>query len=83
MNVRLDSDLLFRTVKSVAAFRGVTLEQVATEASVPLSTIKKMSGRRAQPSSPSADNLLRLLLWMHDTDATEYAVDDEEGEADE
>lgn len=80
--VRLDSDLLYRTVKSVAAFRGVTLAQAATEAGVPVSTIKKMSGRRDKTYNPSADNLLRLLVWMNETDATAYAVGDEGGEDD-
>lgn len=82
MAARLDSDLLYRTVKSVAAFRGVTLAEAAAEAGVPVSTIKKMSGKRAKSYNPSTDNFLRLLLWMNETDATEYAVEDEEGETD-
>lgn len=77
--VRLDHHLLYRTVKSVAAFRGMALSQVAEEADVPLTTLKKMSPGRAQSFPPTADNLLRLIMWLDpDNELAAYATDPED-----
>lgn len=77
--VRLDHHLLYRTVKSVAAFRGMPLSQVAVEADVPLTTLKKMSPGRAESFPPTADNLLRLIMWMDpDHDLASYATEPKE-----
>lgn len=77
--VRLDHHLLYRTVKSVAAFRGVALSQVAEEADVPLSTLKKMSPGRAESFPPTADNLLRLIIWLDpEHDLAQYATEPKE-----
>lgn len=79
--VRLDHHLLYRTVKSVAAFRGMGLVQVAEEADVPLTTLKKMSPGRAESYPPTADNLLRLIMWLDpDNDLAAYATEPEEND---
>lgn len=79
--VRLDHHLLYRTVKSVAAFRGMPLSRVAEEADVPLTTLKKMSPGRAESFPPTADNLLRLVMWLDpDNDLANYATEPEEND---
>ena len=79
MGTRLDHHLLYRTIKSVAAFRGIPLSQVAEEAGVPLVCLKKMSPGRTQSHPPTADNLLRLFMWLDpDNDLAGYAKEEDE-----
>lgn len=79
--VRLDYHLLYRTVRSMAAFRGISLRQVAEEADIPLTALKRMSPNRLDSYPPTADNLLRLIMWLDpDHDLAAYATEPEESD---
>lgn len=74
---RLDLTLLYRTFRSVCALRGLSMNEGAREAQVPYTALQKMSPHRSRQLAPTADNLLRMLLWMDpDCDLVQYAIED-------
>lgn len=76
-STRLDCTLLYRTFRSVCAFRGLSAPEGCTAAGVPYSSLRKLSPDRSSGQhAPTADNLLRMLLWMDpDCDLAQYAIE--------
>lgn len=76
-STRLDCTLLYRTFRSVCAFRGLSAPEGCKAAGVPYSSLRKLSTDRSSGQhAPTADNLLRMLLWMDpDCDLALYATE--------
>lgn len=68
---------MYRTFRSVCALRGLSAPEGCVDAGVPYSSLRKLSPDRSSGQlPPTADNLLRMLLWMDPgCDLAQYATE--------